>query len=120
MSQLIPLCNGQPPTVARNQSCYTPDLIFPLSATEQYEDFGRLNINGGNYQPRGVIIDNTLGTGPAYVRITGCGLNIKFIAPTGKLVAIPYPGPTDQQAYMAGLGTVLFYFVDYDLEPFVL
>lgn len=89
-----------------------------FSSTPTIQDWREQALDGEQYVPSGVFIDNTRGAGPLRVRETTTGYTIT--CPPGQTMGMQYPAPLDQVTEITGDGEAVVIFVNFPVLPFVL
>lgn len=88
----------------------------PFSATPTRIDFREVSLNGEQFVPSGVFIDNSAGAGPIVIAIEGMqGFTVTCAA--GARTARQYPAPIDQIVEIIGDGEATVIFVDFPVIP---
>lgn len=87
-----------------------------LSATPLKIDFRTIELDGEQFVPSGVYIDNTAGTADAVVLVLG--MNYRIVCAPGTRLQAQYPAPIDQSVELTGNGLVSMIFVDYPVIPY--
>lgn len=86
-----------------------------FSATPALIDWRQFSIDQFPFQPQGVFVDNTQGTGPLTITILPLGYNI--IIPAGIAAQAQFPAPNGQTAQITGDGQASVIFVDFPVLP---
>lgn len=73
-------------------------------------------IDGQPFQPSGVFIDNTVGTGPLTVVINE--MSYRMVCPAGESLSLPFPAPKDLSTTITGTGVATVIFVDFPVIPY--
>lgn len=89
-----------------------------FSSTPVQQDWREQALDGEQYVPSGVFIDNSKGVGPLTVRVTNNGYSI--VCPPGQIMAAQYPAPLDQITEITGDGEGTVVFVNFPVLPFVM
>ena len=90
-------------------------LTGVLSATPQLVDWRQFTIDNFPFQPQGVFIDNSQGTGPITITIEPIGFNITCAA--GISTQAQFPAPNGQSCNITGNGQATLVFVDFPVLP---
>jgi len=92
-----------------------------FSAQEYVIDWNQFKHDNFAFQPQGVFIDNSAGTGPLDVTIYASGLNSPAFwtisCPAGAYKSANFPAPNGQAAGITGDGQATVIFVDFPILP---
>lgn len=86
-----------------------------FSATPVTIDWRNYQINNFPFQPQGVFVDNTQGTGELVINIQPIGYNV--IIPAGTSAQAQFPAPNGQTMSITGNGQATVIFVDFPVLP---
>lgn len=86
-----------------------------LSATPLLLDWRQYTIDNAYFQPQGVYIDNSAGTGTLTITINPVGWQVTV--PAGGQLATSFPAPNGETMSVTGLGNATMIFVDYPVLP---
>lgn len=86
-----------------------------FSATPVVQDWRLVNLDGEQFVPSGVFIDNSQGTGPLTVFVQNA--NFSVVCPAGGRVSRQYPAPLDQITSITGQGQATVIFVNFPVLP---
>lgn len=88
-----------------------------MVAEQNYEvDFRSIALDGKDFRPYGMFIDNTRGAAPLEFLIQG--VNFAGFVAAGEFLMTPYPAPMNQVVTLRGAGQVTVLFVDFPVMPF--
>lgn len=90
-------------------------IVGTFSATPYAIDWRQFSIDEFPFQPQGVFIDNTLGTGELVVTIEPINWNVT--CPAGAVMQSQFPAPDGQTATITGNGQASVIFVDFPVLP---
>lgn len=93
-------------------------VVGPFSATPTPVDFREISLNGEQFVPSGVFIDNSAGAGPITITVQGMQ-GFSIICPAGGRTARQYPAPIDQICSITGNGAATCVFVDFPVIPWL-
>lgn len=79
-------------------------------------NFSNISLNGLEFLPSGVIVDNSQSANPVSILIPEFSYNI--VCPAGASVMMPYPAPRNHTASITGNGKTTVIFVDYPIIPY--
>lgn len=91
-----------------------------FSATPVIIDWSQFKVDNFPFQPQGVYVDNSEGTGPVVIDIlTGVNGNTFWTVtiPTGAVQAVSFPAPNGQACSITGDGDANVVFVDFPVLP---
>lgn len=81
------------------------------------QDWRNQNLDGEQYVPSGVFMDNSRGIGPLTMRVQNNGYSVT--CQPGETLAAQYPAPLDQITEITGDGEASVIFVNFPVLPFV-
>ena len=88
-----------------------------FTATPTIQDWRNQALDGEQYVPSGVFIDNTRGIAPLVVRVQNNGFTI--VCQPGESMSTQYPAPLDQITEITGLGEAVVIFVNFPVLPLI-
>lgn len=86
-----------------------------FTATPYTIQWRQFSIDNFPFQPQGVFIDNTQGSGPLTITIVPMDYNV--VCPAGASIQAQFPAPNGQNAVITGDGTASCIFVDFPVLP---
>ncbi len=86
-----------------------------FSATPFPLDWRNYTINNFPFQPQGVFVDNTAGTGPLTINIQPINYNV--VIPAGTNAQAQFPAPNGETMSITGNGQATVVFVDFPVLP---
>jgi len=93
-------------------------VVGPFSATPTPVDFREISLNGEQFVPSGVFIDNSAGAAPLVITIQGMQ-GFSIVCPAGARTARQYPAPIDQICSITGNGNAVCIFTDFPVLPWL-
>lgn len=87
-----------------------------FSATPFRVDFREVSLNGEQFVPQGLFVDNTAGAAPLVIAVQG--MNYSLQVPAGAQLQTQYPAPIDQIVEITGSGQASIVFCDFPVLPF--
>jgi hypothetical protein len=99
--------------VPSNAQTHCVRTAFTASAVPEVLNFQSFSLNNFQFNPQGGYFDNTAGTAPLVVTVSGLGFS--FSIPAGRLLPVNFPSPADLTVSITGAGNVNIFWVDYPL-----
>ena len=87
-----------------------------FSASPFRVDFREVSLNGEQFVPQGLFVDNTAGAAPLVIAVQG--MNYSLRVPAGAQLQTQYPAPIDQIVEITGNGQASIVFCDFPVLPF--
>ena len=113
MPSVTPVNNYLVPATGTTNSV---PVVGTFSAVPTRVDFREISLNGEQFVPSGVFIDNSAGIGPLIIEIESMQ-GYSVYCPAGQIIARQYPAPIDQIVNIVGNGDAVVIFVDFPVIP---
>lgn len=112
--QVTPVNNYLVPATGTTNSV---PVVGVFSAVPTRADFREVELNGVQFVPSGVFIDNSAGAAPLVISVEGMS-GFTLSCPAGSRMGRQYPAPIDQICNITGNGQGIVIFVDFPVIPY--